>query len=122
MKQYLRLNVKLDNWNKTIGKCRANRMYANAVKKKEMSLLKPEIDKLCPIKKYPIKMRFKWHIKNSQNDLDNKSIKSILDQMQKSGILENDNIKHITEIIHIAIKDLDEYIEMEVAEDGDKFD
>jgi hypothetical protein len=37
--------------------------------------------------------------------------------MQNLGILENDNIKHIRKISHIAIIDKEEYIEMEIMED-----
>ena len=58
----------------------------------------------------------RWHIKNSCNDLDNKSIKSVLDKMKKMGILENDNIKHITGIEYQAIKDNKDYLEMEIIE------
>ena len=36
--------------------------------------------------------------------------------MQNLGILENDNIKHINKITHIAIKDDIEYVELEIKE------
>ena len=36
--------------------------------------------------------------------------------MQKMGILENDNIKHITNIEYQAIKDNRDYLEMEIIE------
>lgn len=36
--------------------------------------------------------------------------------MQEMGILENDNIKHITEINHKAIKDTKDYLVMEIKE------
>ena len=46
--------------------------------------------------------------------LDNKSLKSVLDQMQLSSILENDNIKHINKITYEAIKDVKDYLEIEI--------
>ena len=66
------------------------------------------------IDKYPVKLICTWHIKNMGSDLDNKSLKSVLDQMQLSGVLENDNCKHISEITHKAVKDERDFLEIEV--------
>lgn len=74
------------------------------------------LKRIPKIDKYPVKMTFRWHIKNVRSDLDNKSVKSILDAMQKLGILENDNINHIREIHYIAIPDKEDYVEIEVEE------
>ena len=106
--------LKLDNWNEIINNNRVNKYLANNHKQKEMKDISWFVRKIPPIKKYPIEIIFKWHIKNSRSDLDNKSVKSILDCMQNLGILENDNIKHINKITHIAIKDDIEYVEMEI--------
>lgn len=106
--------LKLSNWNDIIGQCRANKYGANSHKKQEMKDISWFIRNIPPITKYPVKMRFIWHIKNVRSDLDNKSAKSILDCMQNLGILENDNIKHINEITHIAVKDDTEFVEMEI--------
>lgn len=108
--------LKLHNWNEIIGQCRSNKYYANSHKKQEMKDISWFIRQIPPIKKYPIELTFTWHIKNTRSDLDNKSVKSILDCMQELGILENDNIKHISKITHIAIKDNQEYVEMEIKE------
>ena len=70
------------------------------------------LDQIPKITEYPVKIVFKWHIKNSNADLDGKSCKSILDCLQNLCKLENDNIKHITEITYIAIKDTEEYVEI----------
>jgi len=110
--------LKLDNWNDTIARCRGNKYSANNHKKAEMRAISYYLNKMPKIDKYPIKMAFKWHIKSSMSDLDNKSIKSILDCMQNIGILENDNIKHINEITYKAIKDKNEYVEMEIEYNG----
>lgn len=44
------------------------------------------------------------------------SIKSVLDQMQLQGILENDNVKHIQEITYKYLKDMEDYLEMYIDE------
>ena len=108
--------LKLDNWNDIINNNRVNKYLANSHKQHEMSDISWFVRHLPQIQKYPIEIVFKWHIKNSRCDLDNKSIKSILDCMQNEGILENDNINHINKITHIAIKDKEEYVEMEIIE------
>ena len=76
------------------------------------------IYKIPKVKKYPVKMVFTWHIKNMGSDLDNKSIKSILDEMQALGIIENDNAKHINEIVYKAVQDKEDYVELEIIEDN----
>ena len=83
-----------------------------------MKALSYYLNKIPKIDKYPIKMTFTWHIKTATSDLDNKSIKSILDCMQRIGKLENDNIKHINEIRYIAVKDDKDYVEMGIEYNG----
>lgn len=110
------IDYKLDNWNDTINKCRYNKYSANSHKKKEMNIIGEMIQGLPKIEKYPIEMIFTWHIKSVNSDLDNKSVKNILDEMQRVGILENDNIKHIKKITHVAIKDSNDWVEVEIKE------
>ena len=112
MKQTFKINYKLDNWNTIIGRCRTNKYYANNHKQKEMEIIKYSLIGLHKIEKYPIEIEFRWHIKSSISDLDNKSVKSILDELQKQEIIENDNIKYINKITHYAIKDKEEYVEV----------
>lgn len=108
--------MKMKSWNDTIAYCRSNKYGANNHKKREMKEVSQYIDKIPKIEKYPVKMTFRWHIKSVISDLDNKSVKSILDCMQELGILENDNIKHIKEIVYIAIPDKEDYVELEIEE------
>lgn len=110
--------IKLSNWNDIIGKCRTNKYGANSHKKAEMKAISLYLNNMPKIEKYPVKMCFAWHIKNVRSDLDNKSIKSILDCMQKLGKLENDNIKYINEITYKAVKDNNDYVEMEIEYNG----
>lgn len=105
--------MKLYNWNDIIKHNRANKYYANKKKQDEMNKISKYIN-IEPITKYPIKIIFKWHIKSKITDLDNRCEKNILDCMQKIGVLENDNIKYINEITHIAISDKEDYIEIEI--------
>ncbi len=110
--------MKLANWNDIIGKCRSNKYGANTHKKAEMRAIALYLNKIPKIEEYPVRMSFTWHIKNVRSDLDNKSIKSILDCMQNLGKLENDNIKHINEIAYKAVKDDKDYVEMEIEYNG----
>lgn len=111
--------LKLENLNDLIARCRTNKYSANNHKQKEMKDISWFVKDISPITKYPIKMVFTWHIKNSRADLDNCIEKNILDCLQNLGILENDNIKHINEITHKAVKDDTEFVEMEIEDNLD---
>lgn len=108
------INYKLDNWNDTIKHCRNNKYGANTQKKREMAIIKLFLRNVPPITKYPIKINCVWHVTNIGSDLDNKSLKAVLDQMQKMGILKNDNINHIRQINHMAVKDKTDYLVMNI--------
>lgn len=95
-------------------RCRSNKFGANTHKRKEMKEISNFLKDVSKIKEYPIELTFTWHIKSVTSDLDNKSIKSILDAMQETGILENDNIKYINKITHIAVKDSKDFVEVEI--------
>ena len=114
----IKIDLKLDNWNDTVNHCRNNKYSANNIKKKEMETIGYYLRRIEPIKKYPIKINCEGHIKNIKSELDNKSLKSVLDQMQVMGILENDNIKHISEINYKAIKDSSDYLILEIIENN----
>lgn len=110
------IDTKLQTWNEIINQNRRNKYMANKIKQDEMSIITYYLLSVHKIEKYPIKIICKWHVKNINSDLDNKSIKAVLDIMQKMEILENDNIKHITGIEYQAIKDNKDYLEMEIIE------
>lgn len=109
-----KIMLKLSSWNEIINQNRVNKYCANSHKQQEMKDISWFIRQIPKIEKYPIELIFTWHIKNSRSDLDNKSTKAILDCMQNLGILENDNINHIIAIHHYAVKDKEEYVEMEI--------
>ena len=88
----IEIPMKLPSLNDYINSCRGNR-YAGANMKKEV-----ESDIGWYIKQLPkfsksIKINFTWVEKNKKRDLDNVCFakKFILDALQKSGKLENDN-------------------------------
>ena len=110
------IDYKLDNQNDTIGYNRASKYIGASQKKKEMNIIKIFLMKTPKIEKYPIKLNCIWHTTNFGSDLDNKSLKAVLDQMQEMGILKNDNIKHIREINHKAVKDIKDYLVIEIEE------
>lgn len=110
------VDYKLDNWNDTINVNRRNKYAAASKKKKEMDIVRNFLIGKSKITKYPIRLNCVWHVKNVGSDLDNKSLKAVLDSMQEVGILENDNIKHIPEINHKAVKDVKDYLEIEIEE------
>ena len=112
------INYKLSNWNDIINANRKNKYIGAKEKKIEMGYISYFLSKTPKITKYPIKIECIWHVKNVGSDLDNKSIKSVLDAMQLSGILENDNIAHINEITYKAVKDKKDYLEMNIYENN----
>lgn len=108
------IDYKLNNWNDTIGHCRNNKYGANIIKQKEMKIIKSFLIGVPKITEYPIEIKCDWHISNCNSDLDNKSLKAVLDAMQEAGILKNDNCKHITKITYNYVKDKDDYLELEI--------
>ena len=110
------IDYKLDNWNDTIKYNRIDKYVGAREKKREMNIVKLFLLNQPKIEKYPIKIKCIWHTTNLGSDLDNKSLKVVLDAMQEVGMLENDNIKHIPEITHKAVKDLKDYLVLEIEE------
>ena len=112
----IKIDYKLDTWNQTIAYNRSNKYIGARQKKEEMNIIRMFLLNTPKITKYPIKLNCIWHTSNLGSDLDNKSLKAVLDTMQKYGIIENDNIKHIPIINHKAIKDTKDYLEIEIEE------
>ena len=110
----IKIPLKLSNWNDIINANRINKYVGASLKKKEMREISYFIRSMPKIDKYPIKLIFTWHTTNFRKDIDNMSVKSILDCMQELGKLENDNIKHINSICHYAVKDKEDFVEMEI--------
>lgn len=110
------IDYKLNNWNQIIDLNRKNRYLANNEKQVEMGYIKYFLTNTKKIEKYPIQLICRWHVKNANSDLDNKSLKSVLDALQLYNILENDNCKHINKITYEYIEDKKDYLELEIIE------
>lgn len=68
--------------------------------------------------KYPVELIFKPHYKNCKQDLDNFRYKGLLDGLVASGMLKNDNLKHIQKITIEPVFDDAECVEIEIRELG----
>lgn len=79
------IDMKLKNWNNIINANRKNKFMANKMKQDEMTAIAYYLLKVPKIKKYPIKLKCKWHIKNVNSDLDNKSLKRSIRYNAKNG-------------------------------------
>lgn len=79
------IDMKLQTWNETINQNRRNKYMANKIKQDEMNVIAYYLLKVPKIKKYPVRIICKWHIKNINSDLDNKSIKRSFGYNAKNG-------------------------------------
>lgn len=79
------IDLKLQTWNETINQNRRNKYMANKIKQDEMNVIAYYLLKVPKIKKYPVRIICKWHIKNINSDLDNKSIKRSFGYNAKNG-------------------------------------
>lgn len=104
------------NWNKYIDAERTNKFIANKIKQHEKKVVA-----LSTIEKkyegnYPIEIIFKPHFKDHRQDLDNFRMKGLLDGLVSSGVLKNDNLRHIQKITLEPIFDNKEGVEIEIRE------
>jgi Holliday junction resolvase RusA-like endonuclease len=87
------------NWNKYIDAERTNKYYANNMKQQEKRIVKLLCRNMEPITQYPIRLKIKKYVKNKNTDVDNIRIKGLLDGLVDAGIIKNDNLNYISEII-----------------------
>ena len=87
---------RLPSLNEYIDKCRNNR-YGGAKHKKDIEREILRVLPKCQID-CPVKLKFVWHEQTRRRDPDNVcggGRKYILDSMQKSGMIPNDNTRYI---------------------------
>jgi hypothetical protein len=72
--------------------------------------------KIPKITKYPIEIKFKWHMKSKTADLDGRIPKNIIDGLVRSKRIPDDNVKYITRIVHEYVSDDMDYVEVEIKE------
>lgn len=103
MKYKFEINQRLPSFNDYIKDCRANKYKGAKMKQQieyEIWLYIMQQMKAVHIEK-PVFITFTWVEENGRRDLDNICFakKFILDALQKAGVLENDNRKHVTGFI-----------------------
>lgn len=88
--------LKLPSLNEYIGACRANRMYASAMKRKMEEEIGVYIADLPRFNS--VRIHFTWTEANKRRDLDNVAFgkKFILDALVKAGKLKDDNRRCVT--------------------------
>ena len=123
MSNYFIIDDRLPSLNDYINACRTNQYKGASFKKKVESLISTYIQigkvtkKLTPTDK-PIKVHFEWHEKTKRRDADNvaSAKKFILDAMQTSGIIPNDNRKYVKGFTDDVIDDTKDYVVVKIEE------
>lgn len=87
------------NWNKYIEKERSNRFAGASLKKKDLDVIRYSTIGLKYLGTYPIKITFNKYFNDKRQDLDNVRVKGIIDGLVKCGIIVNDNLNNIQEIV-----------------------
>lgn len=90
------------NWNKYIEAERSNKYIASSMKKKEKEIIKLLCRNWKPIEKYPVTIKITKYVKTKNTDVDNIRIKGLIDGLVEIGVLKNDNLNYIKEIILTA--------------------
>lgn len=112
----IKIDYKFESINNYINACRTNYHIANKIKQKETQLSALEFTKIPKIEKYPIAIKFKWHMKSKTADLDGRLPKNIIDGLVRSKRIIDDNVKYIQKITHEYISDDKDYVEVEIKE------
>jgi len=110
------IDYKFESLNNYINKCRTNYHIANKLKQQETNLSALAFCKIPKISRFPIEIKFIWHIKNKTTDLDGRLPKNIIDGLVRSKRIPDDNVKYIQRIIHEYVQDNKDYVEVEINE------
>ena len=125
MQNYFIINDKLPSLNDYVDACRASKHGSNRLKQDTEAFICIEIHN-AKIRKHlqpfscPVFVRFEWHEKTQRRDADNIAFakKFILDAMQKSGIIPNDNRKYVKGFSDDIIDDSRDFVIVKVFEYG----
>lgn len=118
----IKINYMPPNWNEYINIERTNKYKANNLKQDEKQIVKLVTRGKEYEGKYPLKIVFRPHYSNLQQDLDNFRYKGLLDGLVANGVIENDNLKHIQEIVLKPVFDSQECVEVEITTLGTQRD
>ena len=89
----------LKNWNDYIYAERSNRYWASTIKKQEALIVASHTANIKYNGKYPVKIEVYKYFSSKRQDLDNVRLKGVFDGLVKAGVIENDNLNKIQEII-----------------------
>lgn len=120
---YFTIEDKLPSLNDYVKECRINK-YSGAKFKQEIEKLislyinNAKVKKTIQPTNKPIIVHFEWHEKTKRRDADNiaSAKKFILDAMQTSGIIPNDNRKYVTGFTDHIIDDTKDYVVVTIEE------
>ena len=101
-------------WNEYIKAERRSLYIANDIKQKEKIIVKMATRGLKWEGGYPISIKFYVHFKDKRRDLDNTRLKGVLDGLVSAGIIKNDNLNCIQEILIAPIFDDLEQLDIEI--------
>lgn len=111
---------RLDGMNEIIHASRYNKYIGARMKKTNDMSVVLQTARLKPIERYPIKVYASFYEPNARRDPDNilsGALKSILDALQKNGIIRNDGQSEIAEIrAHFFTSKKNPRIEIELVE------
>lgn len=113
------IDYKLPSLNEYVKACRANK-YAGAKFKSDVELLISACinkAKVTPTQQQS-EIFIEWHEKTKRRDVDNiqSAQKFILDALQKSQIIENDNRQFVKNTYHKIIDDDRDFVVVEICE------
>lgn len=123
MTNYFVIEEKLPSLNDYINVCRNNK-YKGAKFKKDVENLIAVYIRNAKIKKVlkptdkPVVVHFEWHEKTRRRDADNiaSAKKYILDAMQTSEIIPNDNRKYVKGFTDVIIDDKKDFVVVNIEE------
>lgn len=123
MINYFVIEDKLPSLNDYINVCRSNKYNGAKFKKnieKTISIYihNAKIKKVLKPTDKPIIVHFEWHEKTKRRDADNvaSAKKYILDAMQTSGIIPNDNRKYVRGFTDVIINDKKDFVVVKIEE------
>lgn len=102
------------NWNEYINAERRSFYIANNIKQKEKVIVAGCCRGKVYSDGYPCKITFKTHFKNKRMDIDNTRLKGCIDGLVACGVIENDNLTKIQEIVIKPVFDNQELLEIEI--------
>ena len=111
----MRIFIQYDfmGWNDYIRAERGNLYHANAIKQEEKRIVSLTVKEKYE-GDYPVTLIVRPHFKNKRRDLDNYRLKGLIDGLVSAGVIRNDNLTCIDQIIIQAVISDTEGVEIEI--------